>query len=471
MSGSHPAGTDDRGDRLAAAIAALGAAFGPRCATGDSVRDQHAGTLTDLPRQRPDCVVWPETAAEAAAIVAIARRWQIPLIPFGAGTSLEGQVNAPFGGISVDFAHMNRILRIGAEDLDVTVEPGVTLDQLNDALRHTGLFFPVDPGAGTATLGGMASTRASGTTTVRYGAMRENVLAVKAVLAAGDIISTGSRARKSAAGYDLTRLFVGAEGTLGLIVELTLRLAPRPETVLAVVTVFPSIAAAAEATIATIQSGIAAARIELLDPLMLQTVNAQSGTDLPADGPALFVEIVGTAKAAQEHLALFQDIADAHGGRSMAAAGSEDERRRVWKARHDAFWSVRSAWPGRAYVVTDVCVPVSRLADCLTETVADIAAHGLLAPIVGHVGDGNFHCIVVLDPADGAMRARLDAFLDRLAARALRMEGTCTGEHGIGQGKARHLAAEAGPALEVMRRIKAALDPDGLFNPGKMFEG
>jgi len=448
-------------------MADLARAFGARCATAQAVCEQHASTLTGLASEPPDVVVWPQTIAEVQAIVAIARRWRVPLVPFGVGTSLEGQVNAPRGGISVDFSRMNRILRVGADDLDVSVEPGVTLDGLNEALRHTGLFFPVDPGAGGATLGGMASTRASGTTTVRYGAMRENVLAMKVVLADGSLIATGSRARKSAAGYDLTRLLIGAEGTLGIIVELTLRLQPRPETVLAGVAGFPSVEAAARATGVAVQSGLSLMRIELLDAAMIRIVNSQSGTALPAEGPALFVEVAGTPAQAAEHLALFSAIVEGEDGRWLGQAATGDERRRIWKARHDAFWSVRAAYPGQTFLVTDACVPVARLAQCLAETAADIAASGLIAPIVGHVGDGNFHTIVVFDGDDAAARAVVTAYLDRLAARAIAMEGTCTGEHGIGQGKATYLAAEAGPALDVMRRIKAALDPDGILNPGK----
>ncbi len=469
MAGSQPGDETERADRIEEAIAALGQYFGPRCSTISAVREQHASSLTSLPGEAPDAVVWPETASDVQAIVEIARRYHVPVVPFGAGTSLEGQVNAPRGGVSVDCSRMNRIVRIGAEDLDITVEPGITLDELNDALRHTGLFFPVDPGAGTATIGGMASTRASGTMTVRYGAMRENVLAMKVVLADGTLISTATRARKSSAGYDLTRLFVGAEGTLGIIVELTLRIVPRPEAVLAGVAVFPSIAAAARATIAAVQSGLALQRIELLDPLMLRIVNTQSSTELPDEGPALFVEIAGTPVAAQEHLTRLVAIVEDENGVWRGSAANEDERRLIWKARHDAFWSIRAAYPGRSFIVTDVCVPVSRLADCLDETVADIKESGLIAPIVGHVGDGNFHSVLVLDETSAAECERAVAYLDRLALRAIALEGTCTGEHGIGQGKAKYLAAEAGPALDVMRQLKSVLDPQGIMNPGKLF--
>ena len=414
-------------------------------------------------------VVFPETIEEVQAVVAIARKYRLPLIPFGAGTSLEGQVNAPAGGVCIDLSRMNSILRVGTDDLDVTVEPGVTLDQLNVALRDTGLFFPVDPGAGNATLGGMASTRASGTTTVRYGAMRENVLALKVVLADGTLISTGTRARKSAAGYDLTRLFIGAEGTLGIIVEMTLRLRPRPELVLAGIATFADVASAARATICAVQSGLAMQRIELLDAAMLKIVNAHSGTAIPDGGPALFVEIAGTPAATAEHLALFTDIVSTENGHWIGEQPSDHDRRTLWKARHEAFWSVRSAFPGKSFLVTDVCVPVSRLADCLDETVADLAASGLTAPIVGHVGDGNFHTILAFDGSDAAACSATTAYLDRLAARAIAMDGTCTGEHGIGQGKVKYLGMEAGTALDVMRRGKASFDPSGLMNPGKIF--
>lgn len=467
MTASSPLPPDEHA--IGAAISDLSQIFPGRYSTNTAARHQHASTLTSLPHQPPDAVVFPETIEDVQAIVAIACKYRVPLIPFGAGTSLEGQVNAPSGGLSIDLSRMTRILRVESDDLDVTIEPGVTLDQLNTALRDTGLFFPVDPGAGNATLGGMASTRASGTTTVRYGAMRENVLAMKVVLADGTLISTGTRARKSAAGYDLTRLFIGAEGTLGIIVELTLRLQPRPESVLAGIATFNDVASAARATISAVQSGLAMQRIELLDAAMLKIVNAQSGTAMPDTGPALFVEVVGTPAAAAEHLALFTGIVAAENGCWMGEAASEHDRRALWKARHEAFWSVRSAFPGKSFLVTDVCVPVSRLADCLEETVADLAASALTAPIVGHVGDGNFHTILAFDESDAMAFANATAYLDRLAARAIVMNGTCTGEHGIGQGKAKYLAMEAGGALDAMRRVKASLDPLGLMNPGKIF--
>ncbi len=451
-----------------AALELLRSRFGDRLGVGADIRAQHASTLTGLLCQPPDAVIWPESTADVQFVLEVARAHDIPVIPYGAGTSLEGQVNAPRGGLCLDFSRMARILEVRPGDMDVTVEPGITLDQLNAGLRDTGLFFPVDPGAGAATLGGMAATRASGTMTVRHGSMREAVVAVKAVLASGEVISTGTRARKSAAGYDLTHLFVGSEGTLGILVELTLRLAARPAVTLAGVYTFSSMEAVAATTTEAIQSDLLLARIELLDPTMLSVVNAQSGTTHPTGGPALFVEVSGTPEATREHLRLFDEIAAGHGGRCAGHAEADDDRRRLWKARHDCFWSVRSAWPGRTFVVTDVCVPISRLAECLTETIADIAAHDLVAPIVGHVGDGNFHSIVVLEPGDPGAAERMSRYLDRLAARAIRMEGTCTGEHGIGQGKAAYLPAEAGAAVGAMAAIKRAFDPDGILNPGKI---
>ena len=455
--------------KTVAMISDLADALPGRCFTSQAIRAQHAGTLTGLEMQPPDVVAFPETVADVQSAVGIARAHGCPVIPFGAGTSLEGQVNAPCGGVSLNLSRMTRIVCVRVDDLDVTVEAGVTLDQLNTALRDTGLFFPVDPGAGNATLGGMASTRASGTTTVRYGTLRENVLALTVVLADGTLVTTGTRARKSAAGYDLTHLFVGAEGTLGVIVELTLRLQPRPEAVLAGVSAFSTIAAAAHATIAAVQSGLALQRIELIDTAMLRIVNAQSAAGLPVDGPVLFAEIAGTPQAVAEHLARFIEIVEGERGRWLGQASGEDERRVLWRARHDAFWSVRAAFPGRTFLVTDVCVPVSRLAECLEETIADLNASGLDAPILGHVGDGNFHTVLAFDGANAAARTEAVQYLDRLVARAHRMEGTCTGEHGIGQGKAKYLAAEAGAALDVMRQVKAALDPENVMNPGKMF--
>lgn len=456
---------------IAAALSELTSLFGERVATGEAVRRHHAHTLTWIPSEPPDGVVWPETTDEVATIVRIAGRHRVPLIPFGAGTSLEGHVNAPFGGISVDLSRMARIISVSPADLDCTVEAGVTRAMLNAHLRDTGLFFPVDPGAADATLGGMAATRASGTTTVRYGTMRDNVLSLKAVMADGSVMTTGGRARKSAAGFDLTRLLIGSEGTLGIITELTLKLQAIPARVIATAAPFASVAGACEAAIEAGASGLALQRIELLDAVMIRAVNAHAKLGL-AETPHLFVEIAGGEASTQETLAAFQEIALGNGALCFDWAEERHAKRRLWQARHDAYPAVGTTWPGRATVVSDVVVPLSALAQCVTETAADIAASGLTAPIVGHVGDGNFHAIPVFDAADTSEAAAVRAFLDRLVRRALALGGTCTGEHGIGQGKARYLAEElGGPAVAAMRAIKSALDPHGLLNPGKILAG
>jgi D-lactate dehydrogenase (cytochrome) len=463
---------EDPGMRTAAgiplAISEIEALLGSRVETGAAVRAAHANTLTWIKAEPPDAVVWPLTTEEVAAVVRIATRHRVPLIAFGAGTSLEGQVNAPFGGISVDLSRMTRILSVSPRDLDCTVEAGVTRPSLNAHVRDLGLFFAVDPGADDATLGGMAATRASGTNAMRYGTMRENVLSLTAVMADGAVVTTGGRARKSAAGLDLTRLLVGSEGTLGIITELTLKLHPIPERVLVAACPFASVTGACEATMDANASGLALARVELLDALQIRAVNSHSKLAL-AETPHLFVEIAGGAAATEEQLAQFREIAVANGALAFEWAADEAERRRLWRARHDAFWSVRTMWPGKAIVVSDVAVPVSALASCVDETMADIAATGLVAPIVGHVGDGNFHVIAVFDAEDQAEVARVRGLLDRLIVRALALGGTCTGEHGVGQGKTGYIAQELGqPAVEAMRAIKHALDPLGIFNPGKM---
>ena len=458
----------DEAAAIAAALRELTGLFGERVATGEAVRRQHAHTLTWLPAESPDGVVWPETTEEVAAIVAVAGRHRVPLIPFGAGTSLEGHVNSPFGGISVDLSRMARIVSVSPEDLDCTVEAGVTRAMLNAHLRDTGLFFPVDPGAADATLGGMAATRASGTTTVRYGTMRDNVISLKAVMADGSVMTTGGRARKSAAGYDLTRLLIGSEGTLGIITELTLKLHALPARVVATAAPFSSIAGACEAAIEAGASGLGLHRIELLDQAMIRAVNGHATLGL-AEAPHLFVEIAGGAASVQETLSAFQEIALRNGALRFDWAEERHEKRRLWQARHDAYPAVGTTWPGRTNVVSDVAVPLSMLAQCVTETVEDIEASRLTAPIVGHVGDGNFHVIPVFDGEDANEVAAVRAFLDRLVRRALSVSGTCTGEHGIGQGKAEYLVQELGePAVAAMGAIKAALDPHGLFNPGKI---
>src|SRR5262245_10817925 len=449
------------------AVAALLAQFGNRVVTSQAVREQHANTTTWHANEPPDAVVFPQNTAEVQQIVRICAAHRVPVIPFGTGTSLEGQVNAPLGGVSIDVRDMNRILAVHAEDLDCVIEPGVTRKLLNEHLRDQGLFFPIDPGAD-ASLGGMASTRASGTNAVRYGTMKDNVLSLKAVLANGEIISTASRAKKSAAGYDLTRLFVGSEGTLGVITEVTLKLAGIPEAIAAGVCPFGSVEAACNATIATIQSGIPVARIELLDELQVKACNAYSKLTLP-EQPMLFVEFHGSPAGVAEQSERFGEIATEFGGGPFDWATRAEDRTRLWQARHDAYFAARGLRPGTEAVATDVCVPISRLAQCVTDSQRDIAASRLLAPIAGHVGDGNFHLSLLIDMHDPDEVGRAEKLMERLVARALAMDGTCTGEHGVGQGKKKYLAAEHGEAaLAVMRSVKRALDPQGIMNPGKI---
>ena len=450
-----------------AVIAALAAMVGNRLVTSRAVREQHANTVTWLGNQPPDAVVFPHTTEEVQQIVRLCAAHRVPIIAFGTGTSLEGQVNAPRGGISLDFRDMNRVLAVHAEDLDCVIEPGVTRKQLNEHLRDQGLFFPIDPGAD-ASLGGMAATRASGTNAVRYGTMKDNVLALKVVLANGEVMSTARRAKKSSAGYDLTRLIVGSEGTLGIITELTLRLSGIPETILSGTCPFPSVEAACNATIQTIQSGIPVARIELLDALQVRACNLYSKLTLP-ETPMLFLEFHGTDASVAEQSQRFGEIAKEFGGGPFDWATRAEDRTRLWQARHDAAWAVRSLRSTGFGIATDVCVPISRLAECVTATQRDIAESRLLGPIVGHVGDGNFHVALTVDLNDKDEVARINGFLERLVERALAMDGTCTGEHGIGQGKMKYMAAEHGePALAAMRAIKRAFDPLDIMNPGKI---
>jgi D-lactate dehydrogenase (cytochrome) len=460
--------TDPR--NIKAAIAELTATFGNRVVTSQAVREQHGHTTTWHPNQPPDAVVFAQSADDVQQIVRICAKHRTPVIPFGAGTSLEGQVNAPRGGVSIDMRDMNRILAVHAEDLDCVVEPGVTRKQLNEYLRDQGLFFPIDPGAD-ASIGGMTATRASGTNAVRYGTMKDNVLSLKAVLANGELISTSRRAKKSSAGYDLTRLFVGSEGTLGVITEITLKLHGIPESIVAGVCPFPSVEAACNATILTIQSGIPVARIELLDELQVKACNAYSKLTLP-ESPMLFVEFHGTEKGAAEQVERFGEIAAEFGGGPFDWAAKAEDRTRLWQARHDGYWACLGLRPGAKAIATDVCVPISRLAECVVESQRDSAESHLIAPIVGHVGDGNFHMSLLVDMDDAGEVARADAFMKRLVERALAMEGTCTGEHGVGQGKMKYLKAEHGAAmLDAMASIKHALDPDGIMNPGKIVAG
>jgi D-lactate dehydrogenase (cytochrome) len=447
------------------AIAALTARFGNRVVTSQAVREQHGNTTTWVANQPPDAVVFPQSAADVEAIVRICAAERVPVIAFGTGTSLEGHVNAPYGGVCIDVRDMNRVIAVHAEDLDCVVEPGITRKALNEHLRDSGLFFPIDPGAD-ASLGGMAATRCSGTNAVRYGTMKDNVLALKVVLANGETMTTARRAKKSSAGYDLTRLIVGSEGTLGVITELTLKLSGIPEAIAAGVCPFPSVEACCNAAILTIQSGIPVARIELLDALQVKACNAYSKLTLP-ETPMLCLEFHGSPASVKEQSERFGEIAAELGGGPFDWATKPEDRTRLWQARHDAYWAGRALRAGAEVVATDVCVPISRLADCVVETQRDIADSGLVAPILGHVGDGNFHLTILVSDAGEAVRAKeLNA---RLIARALAMDGTCTGEHGVGQGKMGYLAAEHGePALAAMRAVKQALDPQDIMNPGKI---
>jgi D-lactate dehydrogenase (cytochrome) len=448
-------------------LASLAARFGDRFTTGAALREQHANTLTWIKCQPPDAVVFAETTPEVAEVVRLCAEARVPVIAFGAGTSLEGHTNAPLGGVSLDLSRMHRILAVHEADLDCVVEPGVTRKALNEHLRDLGLFFPIDPGAD-ASLGGMAATRASGTNAVRYGTMRDNVLNLTAVMADGSVLKTGNRARKSASGYDLTRLLIGSEGTLGIITELTLKLHGIPETILSAVCPFTTIEGACNAAIAAMQMGLPLARIELADEVQIRACNAYSRLTL-AEAPTLFLEFHGTQASAREQVALFAEIAAAEGGGEFAYAELPEDRTKLWQARHDAYWAARGLRPGAEVVTTDVCVPISMLAACVGETRADIDRTGLLAPIVGHVGDGNFHVMPLVDAANPAERQAVQGFLDRLVERALRMDGTCSGEHGVGQGKIRYLAQEHGAGVEVMLAIKKALDPLNILNPGKIF--
>ena len=458
--------TGERGD-VATAIAILRQRFGQRLQTGEAIRRQHANTITWLPNQPPDAVIWVETTDEVRDVVEVARTHRVPIIPFGAGTSLEGHVNAPQGGLSLDFSTMNKVLAVNERDLDCVVQAGVSRKQLNDYLRDLGLFFPIDPGAEEATIGGMASTRASGTTAVRYGTMRENVLNVTAVLADGSVVKTAQRARKSAAGYDLTRLMVGSEGTLGIITELTVRLYGIPDKILAAVCPFATLEGACNAVIQAIQLAVGAARMEIVDEATIQAVNLHSKLSLE-EKPTLFLEFHGSEVQARDQVEMFRQIAEAEGAIRFDWAEQEEDRRRLWKARHEFYWAVKTTWPGREALATDVCVPISRLAECLLETQADIKSLGLIAPIAGHAGDGNFHTQPMIDRSNPKDMAAVETFLERLTKRAIAMEGTCTGEHGVGQGKAKYLKAELGEGLAVMRGIKQALDPLDIMNPGKI---
>jgi len=449
-----------------ALLDALRQRLGDRLSTSAAVCTQHGKDESYPQPHAPDAVAFATSTDEVAAIVGLCAAHKVPVIPFGTGTSLEGHVAALHGGICIDLSQMNHVLRVNAEDLDVTVEAGVTRKQLNEYLRDTGLFFPIDPGAD-ASLGGMAATRASGTNAVRYGTMRENVLSLTVVLADGRVIRTASRARKSAAGYDLTRLMVGSEGTLGVITEVTLRLYGIPEAISAAVCAFPSIGDAVNTVILTIQSGVPVARIELLDEAQIDAINKYSKLD-HAVAPTLFFEFHGTDRGVAEQVAMVKQISGEYGGADFRWATTQEARNKLWQARHDAYYAALAQRPGSQGWATDVCVPISRLADCIAETKRDLAQSSVPSALVGHVGDGNFHLVFMIDPQRPEEIAEASRLNDRMVTRALQMEGTCTGEHGVGYGKLDYVVAEHGEAVEVMRTIKRALDPDNIMNPGKI---
>ena len=451
-----------------ALITALQARFAERCSTALVIREQHGRDESSFTSPPPSAVIFAESTQDVADAVKLASQYNVPVIPFGVGTSLEGHLLAVQGGISIDLGRMNQVLAIHAEDLTVTVQPGVTRKQLNEAVKNTGLFFPIDPGAD-ATLGGMSATRASGTNAVRYGTMRENVLALEVVTADGKVIRTGTRAKKSSAGYDLTRLMVGSEGTLGVITEITVKLYPLPEAISAAVCSFPSIEAAVRTTIEIIQLGVPIARVELIDANTLRMVNAHSRLSLREE-PMLLMEFHGTPNSVKEQAELVQELASGHGGNAFEWASTPEERTRLWTARHNAYFAAIQSRPGCRAIATDTCVPISRLADCLLESVVEADASGLPYFLVGHVGDGNFHFGYLIDPDSIEERQTAEKLNHQLVARALLLEGTCTGEHGIGLGKIDFLLSETGNgAVEMMRTIKRALDPKNIMNPGKIF--
>lgn len=451
-----------------ALIEALKSRFGDRCSTALVVREQHGRDESSFAVPPPAAVVFAESTADVAEAVRLAGLHSVPVIPFGVGSSLEGHLLAVQGGISVDVSRMNRILSINAEDLTVTVQPGVTRKQLNEEIRSTGLFFPIDPGAD-ASIGGMSATRASGTNAVRYGTMRENVLALEVVTASGEAIRTGTRAKKSSAGYDLTRLFVGSEGTLGVITEVTLRLYPIPEAISAAICSFPSIEAAVRTTIQVIQLGVPIARVELIDANSVRMVNAHSKLGLREE-PMLLMEFHGSPAGVKEQAETVQEIASEFGGNAFEWAATPEERTRLWTARHNAYFAAVQSRPGCKVISTDTCVPISRLADCLLDSVAEADASGIPYFLVGHVGDGNFHFGYLLDPDDPKEREVAEGLNHKLVSRALALEGTCTGEHGVGLHKMGFLVDETGAgAVDMMRTIKRALDPKNIMNPGKIF--
>jgi D-lactate dehydrogenase (cytochrome) len=440
--------------------------MGERATVARDVLEQHGRSEAYHGLLPPDVVVFPETTREVVEIVKLCADLRMPIVPFGAGTSLEGNTAAVEGGVTIDFNRMNKVLAVHAEDMDVVVQPGITRKQLNAQLRDTGLFFPIDPGAD-ASIGGMTSTRASGTMAVRYGTMKDNVMALEVVLADGRVIRTGKRARKSAAGYDLTRLFVGAEGTLGVITEITMKLHPLPQAMSAAVCSFNRLGDAVDSATAVIQSGIPVARVELVDDVMMRGINLYSKLGY-RETPTLFFEFHGSDAAVTEQAEAAQAIAADHNGLGFEWARAAEDRSRLWHARDNTLYAGMALRPGARALITDVCVPVSRLTECLTETRRDADASGFIAPIVGHVGDGNFHVVLFCDRKDPDEVARVEAFYERLVMRAIAMDGTCTGEHGVGRGKMKFLKLELGRGVDLMRSVKQSLDPGNIMNPGKI---
>ena len=450
-----------------AAIADLKIRFGQQLSTNTAVCEQHGHTMTWLANQPPDAVLTVQDKQDVAAAVEICNQHHMPVIAFGIGSSLEGQLNSPFGGLCIDMHAMDAILQVNNEDLTVTVQPGVTREQLNHYLRDTGLFFPIDPGAN-ASIGGMVATRASGTNAVRYGTMKDVVLALEVVTANGDIVRTGTRAKKSAAGYDLTRLMIGSEGTLGIVTEITLKLFGISECIGSGICHFPTIEDACQAVMLTIQMCLPIARIELLDALQIKACNQYDNLSL-TETPTLFVEFHGTEASVQEQAQIFTEIIEEFGGKDFSWDTNEAERKRLWQARHNAYHASSALRPKASALSTDACVPISRLAECVSETAKDIEASGMIGPIVGHVGDGNFHVLLLVDTDNPTEIATAEDIIGRLAKRAIEMDGTCTGEHGIGQGKQKYMQQEHGNALALMQAIKAALDPNNILNPGKIW--
>ena len=441
--------------------------FGQQFSDSQSILEQHTHTMTIHESELPNGVVFVETKEDVQKVVNICKEYKCPIIPFGVGSSFEGHLNAPFGGISIDMNNMNKILKVYQDDLLVVVQPGVTREQLNTYLRDTGLFFPIDPGAN-ASIGGMTATRASGTNAVRYGTMKDNVIALEVVTPDGQIIKTANKARKSSAGYDLTRLMVGSEGTLGITTEITLKLYGIPEVIAGGRVSFPTVKNATDAVIMTIQAGIPVARIEFMDTAQVKAVNNYSKTNLP-EAPLLLVEFHGSQSSVDEQSELFGEISSDFGGKDFEWTSNNEDRNKLWKARHDAYWSCRAVRPEAELYSTDVCVPISKLSDCITETIEDMEQNELIGPIVSHAGDGNFHVALLIDKNNKNELDKLDEFLVRISERAIRMDGTCTGEHGVGQGKRKYMLKELGNAVNVMKSVKKAFDPHKIMNPGKLF--